>query len=234
MINKLYFDIETIPAPPSARETLHYLYERKMAKRDLDSDKEPPTFEEFFDKSSLDGAYGRICCIAFAEGDNPVQVLSGPEDEKGMLEDFWAKAHQADLIIGHNIRDFDLPFIMQRSVVHGVRPSWNKFQEPGKKPWEMNKFLDFARYKNAPIFDTMWEWSNWVDKWSNKGIEHIALALGIPTPKEGIDGSQVGKFYEAGKLKEICDYCMRDVETTRAVYKRMIFETLPAPDKAPF
>jgi predicted PolB exonuclease-like 3'-5' exonuclease len=67
----------------------------------------------------------------------------------------------------------------------------------------------------------MQEWSNWGS--AKVGLEHVALALGIPTPKEGIDGSEVWKFYQAGKVKDICDYCMRDVETTRAVYKRMTF-----------
>lgn len=86
----------------------------------------------------------------------------------------------------------------------------------------MVKHLSFARYQNLPIFDTMQEWSNWGNQ--KLGLEHVALALGIPTPKEGIDGSEVAKFYNEGKVKEICDYCVRDVETTRAVYKRMVFE----------
>jgi predicted PolB exonuclease-like 3'-5' exonuclease len=55
------------------------------------------------------------------------------------------------------------------------------------------------------------------------GLEHLSLALGIPTPKEGVDGSQVFEFYRAGRIEEIVAYCKRDVETTRAVYKRMRF-----------
>ena len=51
------------------------------------------------------------------------------------------------------------------------------------------------------------------------------MALGIPSPKDGIDGSQVAAFHAAGKDDEIVEYCKRDVETTRDVYKRMIFET---------
>jgi predicted PolB exonuclease-like 3'-5' exonuclease len=44
-----------------------------------------------------------------------------------------------------------------------------------------------------------------------------------PAAEGGIDGSQVFDFYKAGKLSGIADYCKRDVETTRAVYKRMTF-----------
>ncbi|MBX4199231.1 ribonuclease H-like domain-containing protein [Candidatus Parcubacteria bacterium] len=234
-MNKLFFDIETLPAPESAESTLKYLYERKVGKIPDDSERKVETFQEFADKTSFDGAFGRIFCIAYAMNDDPIECLSNGENEKEVVQKFWEIAGRADLIIGHNIRDFDLPFIMQRSVILGVKPSWNKFVEPGKKPWDMVKFLDFARYKNAPIFDTMWEWSNWVDKWSNKGIEHLALAMGIPTPKgEGIDGSQVNEFYKAGKGKDICEYCKRDVETVRQVYKRITFESLPSTESAPF
>ena len=82
--------------------------------------------------------------------------------------------------------------------------------------------LSFARYRSSPIYDTMKEWAKW-DTMNKVGLEHIALALGIPTPKEGIDGSQVFDFYKAGRIDEICEYCKRDVETTRAIYKRMTF-----------
>jgi len=231
-MKKLYFDIETLPAPEESIDTLRYLYDRKMSKRDPDSDKEPMSFEEFFDKTGFDGTYGRVLVIAYAVDDNPVEYLSDPNNEREVLEKFWKIAADIDVFVGHNIRDFDLPFLLQRSIVLGVKPSWSIYQEAGKKPWEMVKYLSFARYNNVPIFDTMWEWSRWVDKWSNKNLEHIALAMGIPTPKTGIDGSEVAKFYKEGKTQEICDYCVRDVETTRAVYKRMVFETFP--DVEPF
>lgn len=231
-MKKLFFDIETLPAPEEATDTLRYLYDRKMSKVDPDSDKEPMPFEEFFDKTGLDGAYGRVLVIAYAVDDGPVEYICNPDNEAETIEKFWQIAGGVDLFVGHNVRDFDLPFIMQRSIILGVKPSWEIYEVPGKKPWELDKYLNFARYKNLPIFDTMWEWSRWVDRWSNKNLEHLALAMGIPTPKEGIDGSQVAEFYKQGKVQEICDYCVRDVETTRAVYKRMIFET--APDKKPF
>ena len=109
--------------------------------------------------------------------------------------------------IGHNVMDFDLRFIYQRSIIHRVKPAYE---------------LNFARYRNYPIYDTMKEWV----KWSNSavGLEKIALALGIPTPKDGIDGSQVYEFYKQGKANDILEYCKRDVEATRSVFKRMNFE----------
>lgn len=227
-MKKLFFDIETIPADESSYPALQYLYDRKIEKRMKEKkiDREAAIseygdFDKFVNDTGFDGSFGRVLCIAYAVNDEATRVICNPDNEKKTLEDFWFVAHQCDQFVGHNIMEFDLRFILQRSMVLGVKPSWNRFQELGKKPWDMLKYLDFARYKNLPIFDTMQEWSNWGNQ--KLGLEHVALALGIPTPKEGIDGSEVYNFFKAGKVTEICDYCKRDVETTRAVYNRMVF-----------
>jgi hypothetical protein len=68
----------------------------------------------------------------------------------------------------------------------------------------------------------MKEWVRWAN--SSVGLEFLAIALGIPSPKDGIDGSQVAEFYRKGKVKEICEYCKRDVATTRDVFRKMTFE----------
>lgn len=223
-MKKLYFDIETIPAGESSHETLMYLYERKVKKsKEKDPMKEIESFEQFVGNTGFDGSFGRILCISYAVNDDTIRTICNPDNEKKVLEDFWFVAKQIDLFVGHNILEFDLRFILQRSMILGVKPTWNRFESKGLSKYKIDQFLSFARYSNYPIFDTMQEWSNWGNQ--KLGLEHVALALGIPTPKgEGIDGSEVWNFFKAGKLKEICDYCERDVETTRAVYKKMTFD----------
>jgi len=207
----LFLDLETVPADEDKRETLAYLYERRVEKKrkkagegDASAALDTEDFEQFLLSTSFDGAFGRILCIGYAFDDGPVEALAGDEGE--MLVRFWELARDVELFVGHNIMEFDLPFIYQRSVVCGVRPSVK---------------LSFARYRSSPIYDTMKEWVQWGRH--SVGLEHLALALGVPTPKEGIDGSQVFEFYKAGKLDEIVAYCKRDVATTRAVYKRIRF-----------
>jgi len=53
-----------------------------------------------------------------------------------------------DRVVGHNIYDFDLKFILKRSIIHGVRPTVDR---------------SFARYRKRPIFDTMYEWERCSD-----------------------------------------------------------------------
>lgn len=204
-MKKLFFDIETLPADGEKIEVLKKLYED--ARKKYQSSKEKIDFETYFRSTSFQGEFGRILCIGYAIDDEKVECLSG--DEREILRKFWGIAKDTNLFIGHNIMEFDLRFIYKRSVILNIRPSRN---------------LNFARYRSDPIFDTMKEW----EKWGSQGVSlhKLTTALGITSPKEeGIDGSKVYDFFLAGKTEEICKYCKRDVEATRAVYNRMTFSS---------
>lgn len=196
-------DIETLPAEEEKHEILRGIFQRKAQKRE-----QKMTVEEYIESSGLDGAFGRICCLSYALDDLEVKTFSGTE--KKILEDFWQMAKDADLFIGFNVMDFDLRFIYQRSIVFGVKPT---------------KDLNFARYRSFPIFDVMYEWAKW-NTWEGRiSLDALAKALGLPTSKGGaIEGKDVAQAYLDGRLKEICEYCEQDVELTRKIYKRMIFE----------
>ena len=191
----LFFDIETVPTEPSLQHS--GLLEAQMQ---LDE-------AEIIKRLSLSAATARILCLAYAlepPADSPVAVLGG--DEREILQSFWKLATETNLFVGHNVLDFDLRFIHQRSMIHQIKPS---------------RELPFARFRSAPIFDTMHEWSKW-------GREHVSLdllarALDIPSPKDCLDGSKVYPYYRAGKLAEICEYCKCDVDTVRQVYRRLTF-----------
>ena len=190
-----YFDIETVPTDKALQD--NGLLETQIK---LD---EP----ELIKKLSLSAATAKIICLCYAVEPsliNNIEVLQGEETE--IIKNFWKLAADCNLFVGHNILDFDLRFIYQRSVIHQIKPS---------------RDIPFTRFRNAPIYDTMQEWSKW-------GREHVSLdtlskALGIPSPKENLDGSKVYPYYRAGKLAEIYEYCKRDVDSVRQVYRRLTF-----------
>jgi 3'-5' exonuclease len=190
-----FLDIETVPTDPSLQE--NGLLEAQIQLNEA----------ELLKKLSLSAVTAKIICICYAV-EPPVgcevQALQGEEME--IINAFWKLAADCNLFVGHNILDFDLRFIYQRSIIHQIKPS---------------RDLPFARFRNAPIYDTMQEWSKW-------GREHASLdtlskALSIPSPKESLDGSKVYPYYRAGKLAEIVEYCKRDVDSTRQVYRRLTF-----------
>jgi DNA polymerase elongation subunit (family B) len=191
----IFFDIETVP-------TDRALQDNGLLDAQIKLDE-----GELIKKLSLSAATAKILCLAYAiepPADAPVNILEG--EENTILRNFWQTAAGCDLFVGHNVMDFDLRFIYQRSIIHQIKPS---------------RDFSFARFRNNPIYDTMQEWSQW-------GREHISLdslakALGIPSPKESLDGSKVYPYYRDGRLAEICAYCKRDVESVREVYRWLTF-----------
>jgi predicted PolB exonuclease-like 3'-5' exonuclease len=194
-----YLDIETVPTDRSLEDS-----GLLQAQMQLDE-------AELIKKLSLSAMTAKIICLCYAiepPTDSEVQVLEG--DESQILKNFWQLAADCDLFVGHNILDFDLRFIYQRSIIHQIKPS---------------RDLPFGRFRNAPIFDTMHEWSKW-------GREHASLdllskTLSLRSPKETLDGSKVYPYYRAGKIADIIDYCRCDVDSVRQVYRRLTFTTEP-------
>ena len=83
-------------------------------------------------------------------------------------------------------------------------------QLQGLKPWDV---------KHIDTMD-LWKFGD-VKNFSSLNL--LAHVLGIPSPKDDIDGSQVAKtFYEKKDLEKIINYCKKDVITLARVYNRFI------------
>jgi predicted PolB exonuclease-like 3'-5' exonuclease len=109
---------------------------------------------------------------------------------------------------GHNAKEFDFPYISRRLIINGL-PLPTKLNLFGKKPWEINHL------------DTMelWKFGDYKHYTSLKLMAHV---LGIPSPKDDIDGSQVGHvFYKEKDIDRIAIYCQKDVVTTAQIYLKL-------------
>jgi len=73
----------------------------------------------------------------------------------------------------------------------------------GKKPWETKHLLDTLE---------MWKFGDYKNYTS---LKLLAAVFGIPSPKDDIDGSDVGRvFWEENGLDRIAVYCEKDVLAT--------------------
>ncbi len=190
-----YFDIETVP-------TDRALKENGLLEAQIQIDE-----SEIIKKLSLSATTAKMICLCYAiepSTSTTVAVLQGEETD--IIKSFWSLAADCNLFVGHNILDFDLRFIFQRSIIHQIKPS---------------RDIPFTRFRSAPIFDTMHEWSKWGRE--HTSLDSLSKALGIPSPKETLDGSKVYPYYRAGKLAEIIEYCKRDVESVRRIHRRLTF-----------
>ncbi len=210
-MNILFMDIETIPGGDSAKAYLEHkisppkgdLTFEDIKKWEEDKGKK---LEEQFIKTSLSGDFGQIVCIACIKekpDETEKRLIRG--DEKEIIREFWDYVKDVNLFVGHNILDFDLKFIVKRSIIFGIKPTIR---------------MRFARYRQDMVYDTMHEWEKWGGRIS---LDRLACVLGLPSSKTEMDGSEVYGYYKEGKIDEICEYCMRDTELTRKIYRRMNF-----------
>ncbi|SED98705.1 hypothetical protein SAMN04487765_1018 [Tenacibaculum sp. MAR_2010_89] len=205
--NVLFLDIETVPQyegwnQVSENEQELYALKTKYQR------KEEFSPEDFYDKAGIWAEFGKIICISVGyfiikNNKNQLRVTSFyGDDETILLKDFKKlldkhfnlKKH---LLCAHNGKEFDFPYIARRMVVHQI-PLPDMLNLFGKKPWEVNHI------------DTLelWKFGDYKHYTSLKLLTHI---LGIPSPKEDIDGSEVANvYYKEKNLKRIVEYCERD------------------------
>lgn len=220
--NILFFDIETAPAFATfadADADTQHLWQQKTDKQHAG---EPYDLEESYLQAGLSAEFGRVVCISCgiitrnANGQREITTTSycsGNERElldgfRKMLNAFTMGSYNRRRLCGHNIREFDVPFIGRRMLIHGLplSPALNVI---GVKPWD------------SPLIDTMeiWKFGKRTDNVALKTLCHV---FGHPTPKDDIDGSQVGRvFHQEKDLQRIATYCEKDVVATARVFLSM-------------
>ena len=225
--NILFIDIETVPEQEdfsALDDEMQHLWEQKT----LYQRREEHTPESFYDRAGIWAEFGKIVCISvgYFANKNDVRnfrVTSFFGEEKKILKNFSnlldTHFNQAQhLLCGHNAKEFDIPFIARRMIINQV-PIPYKLNLFGKKPWEI------------PHLDTLelWKFGDFKHYTSLKLLTKI---LGIPTPKDDIDGSQVAHvFYIEKDIDRIITYCEKDVIAVAQVFLRMRREDLLVEDE---
>lgn len=133
-----------------------------------------------------------------------------PMDERQMLENFWRGAKDYQHFVTFNGRQFDAPFLMLRSAAHGVRPT---------------KDLTRARYlyQQSPdaVHIDLLDQLSFYGAVRKKGTLHLyTRAFGIKSPKEEMNGDEVGAAFKAGKYTEIAKYNAADLFATKDLYTK--------------
>lgn len=222
----MFLDIETVPAKADFSELsveLAHLWEEKynlIQKRmpEKYSD-ETSAAQAFAQSAGIYSEFGKIVCISVGfihykgpemffrtksfAGDDEVKLLS---DFASLLARFCTSREHT--LCGHNIKEFDIPYICRRMVIHGIAlPSVLNIS--GKKPWEI-QFIDTLE---------LWKFGDYKNYTS---LKLLTAVFGIPTPKDDIDGSQVAAvYYGENNIQRIALYCQKDVVATARVFLRM-------------
>ena len=220
----IVIDIETASVSPSYNlldEQWKELWQEKTA-RILP---EGMTVDEFYPmRAGVMAEFSKVVCISIGyftrEQQLKIRVKSFyGEDEKKILTEFLQTISKIEsfnnnwCFAGHNIKEFDIPFICRRLLVNNLRiPAYLDFQN--MKPWETN------------IVDTFQYW-RFGDYKNYTSLKLLAAAMGVPSSKDDINGSMVGELFHAEKseerkinMKRIAIYCQKDVVTTANIILR--------------
>ncbi|WP_160712589.1 ribonuclease H-like domain-containing protein [Chitinophaga solisilvae] len=206
----LLLDIETTPGAPAFERLpaeMQRLWLDKIAKTAPDSENEE---EVYAGRAGIFAEFGKIVCITagfFTLENNTYQLRlkSFYHDDEAvvlssfleLIDKFYAKYPRFQFA-GHNIKEFDIPFICRRSVIHQLSLP-QPLQLHGFKPWEV------------PMLDTLQLW-RFGDFKHYISLKLLTAVLGIPSSKDDIDGSMVGKVYwQDHDLERIAAYCQKDV-----------------------
>jgi predicted PolB exonuclease-like 3'-5' exonuclease len=222
----LFLDIETVPQTKELAELSPALEHLWNEKYNLISKRMPEKYDEnvspanaYQTSAGIYSEFGKIICISvgylfFKNNEMYFRTKSFKgDDEKSLLTEFIALVEKFcttkdHTLCGHNIKEFDIPFICRRSLInHIALPPI--FQISSKKPWEIN-FIDTLE---------LWKFGDYKNFTS---LKLLAAVFNIPTPKDDIDGSQVASvYYDEKNLDRIATYCQKDVVATAQVFLKM-------------
>ncbi|MEP6674408.1 MAG: ribonuclease H-like domain-containing protein [Ferruginibacter sp.] len=226
--NLLLIDIETVPQYPdffSLPEDWKKLWKEKSGK----FIPENITAEEYYaQRAGIMAEFSKIVCISigcFKQEEKMLQLRLQSfynESESVLLQEFLhavkkiASVNDRWSFTGHNIKEFDIPFICRRLLANGITiPPFLDFQN--MKPWETN-LLDTFQY---------WRFGDYKNFTS---LNLLAATLKVPSPKDDIDGSQVAAvYYQEKNIQRIVTYCQKDVVTVANIILRFSNQPLLDP-----
>lgn len=200
----LFFDIETAGEYPTYEEfkrkdpdgaKIFATKAERLGYTDLE--------ESYYNKVSLFPEFAKVVCLSYGvwkNGEMKVSTISETDEKDTMkkIANLFYKAGSQGLIpCGWNIKNFDVPWIFRKMLMHKIQVP-NILNTYGKKPWEIN------------IVDLKEMWKSF----SNLDVtfEEAVYSLKLPSPKDVMDGSKVHYHYWNNvNLEGIKYYCEKDV-----------------------
>jgi len=215
----LFLDIETVPCVYKFEDLDPKTQDLYTLKTRFIQEREEKSASEVYDRAGIYAEFGKVICIstAFING-NTLRVKSFYGDDEAvvlkefgqLLNKYFASDNQ--YLCGHNIKEFDMPFLARRMIINGLELP-NMLDLAGKKPWEV-RHLDTME---------LWKFGDYKHFTSLSLLTHI---FDIPTPKDDISGADVSRVYwEEKDLERIKVYCEKD--TVAVAQLLMRFKNLP-------
>ncbi|MDR2836275.1 MAG: 3'-5' exonuclease [Bacteroidales bacterium] len=214
-LSKIFFiDIETVPQY-SEFEEMPENFQKHWDKKSSHFRELTQNAADVYHRAGIYSEFGKIVCISlgFIHNNNFRSKSFAGVDEKEILINFAEllndPKHKDKFFCGHNIKEFDIPYICRRMLINGIKLPF-QISIFGKKPWEIS---------NLDTMD-LWKFGDYKNFTS---LALLADIFDIPTSKDDIDGSQVAEvFYKEKNIERIAIYCEKDVLCTANLLLRFL------------
>jgi DNA polymerase I len=182
-----------------------------------------------FDFSNPEREGDRILAIALADQSGWTEVLSGAElDEKTLIERWVAcvRERDPDVLEGHNLFKFDLPYLFTRAARHGVALAVGRDgSEPEVRPGRYTVAEQTIAYPRAGIHgrhivDTYFmaqAYDVTHRSLESLSLKDVAVHFGVAAPdRTYIDGADIARTFDQDPAR-LMQYARDDILETRAV-----------------
>ncbi len=110
-------------------------------------------------------------------------------------------------LVGHNIREFDVPFLARRLLIANQELP-PLLQIAGMRPWQILHLIDTME---------LWQFG---DQRGYISLDLLTCTLDIPSPKQHMRGKDVFTYYLQGKWEDLLNYCAQDVIALAQIVRR--------------
>lgn len=217
-MNKLVFDIETIPDIESGRkiynlgdlnddQVAHVMFTQRRQETDGKSDFLRLHLHKVAAISVVLSSHDKLSVWSLGDEDS---------DEKEIIQRFFDGIEKySPVLISWNGGGFDLPVLHYRALLHGINAQryWENGGDDQSFKW--NNYLSRYHERHTDLMDVL---AGYQPR-ANAPLTEIATMLGFPG-KMGMDGSKVWECFQENDIKAIRNYCETDVLNTYLVYLR--------------
>lgn len=154
--------------------------------------------------------FGQVCCISWTDAEIPDDTIYHTlartlDEEREMLRQLGDTLERDAVLVGHNLKGFDIPFLAKRCMAHGLKvPA--ALNQLGKKPWEVRHLdtMELMKFGSG-----------------NMSLRSACLMLGLDDPKQDACGAKVLDLFKAGRMESIGNYCSGDVRAVRDIFQAL-------------
>lgn len=133
-------------------------------------------------------------------------------EERQLLSEMLEELEKYDLLIGHNIEKFDLPYLQSRAIVRGIQFRLRPFTYDTMRAWGRVKLRTVLNGYGKPT----------------KSLDMIADFLGLAQlktkiyPRSHWEAIWAKPVEREEALKSIIDHCERDVRMNAQIYELIL------------